>query len=43
MPRRIVVTAIIELDGGVLIDRRGDDGSWAFLGGVEDDAALVIA
>ncbi|MGL6278518.1 MAG: NUDIX hydrolase [Gaiella sp.] len=43
-PRRVGVTAIIELGDGVLVDRRRDDGSWAFVGGgIEDDESVTAA
>ena len=40
--RKIGVCFIVELDGGVLIDRRSDDGALAFTGGtLEDDEDLM--
>jgi 8-oxo-dGTP pyrophosphatase MutT (NUDIX family) len=41
-PRKVGVCFIVELDGGVLIDRRSDDGALAFTGGtLEDDEHLL--
>jgi 8-oxo-dGTP diphosphatase len=41
-PRKVGVCFIVELDGGVLIDRRSDDGSLAFTGGtLEDDETVT--
>ena len=43
-PRLVGVVALIELDGSVLVDRRSDDGSWAFLGGrVEEQESVLDA
>lgn len=41
-PRKVGVCFIVELDGGVLIDRRSDDGALAFTGGtLEDDETVT--
>lgn len=41
-PRKVGVCFIVELDGGVLVDRRSDDGSLAFTGGtLEDDESVL--
>lgn len=38
------VVALIEHDGCVLVDRRSDDGAWAFVGGrVEEDESVLGA
>ena len=43
-PRLVGVVALIEFDGSVLVDRRSDDGSWAFPGGrVEEDESVLGA
>ena len=43
-PRLVGVVALIELDGSVLVDRRSDDGAWAFVGGrVEEDESVLDA
>jgi 8-oxo-dGTP pyrophosphatase MutT (NUDIX family) len=43
-PRRIGVVAVVEIEGSILLDRRSDDGSWAFLGGgVEEDESVLDA
>lgn len=43
-PRLAGVLALIELDGSVLVDRRSDDGAWAFVGGrVEEDESVLDA
>ena len=41
-PRNVGVCFIVEIDGGVLIDRRSDDGLLAFTGGrLEDDETVT--
>lgn len=40
-PLKVGVCFIVEIDGGVLIDRRRDDGSWAFTGGTLEDGESV--
>ena len=40
-PLKVGVCFIVEKDGGVLIDRRRDDGSWAFTGGTLEDGESV--
>jgi len=41
-PRKVGVCFIVELDGGVLIDRRSDDGALAFTAGtLEDDESVL--
>lgn len=40
-PIQVGVCFIVEIDGGVLIDRRRDDGSWAFTGGALEDGESV--
>jgi 8-oxo-dGTP pyrophosphatase MutT (NUDIX family) len=40
-PRKTGVCFIVELDGGVLIDRREDDGSLAFTGGTLEEGESV--
>jgi len=40
--RRAGVCFLVELDGGVLIDRRRDDGSLAFTGGALDEGEAVL-
>jgi len=41
-PRKVGVCFIVELDGGVLVDRRSDDGALAFTGGtLEDDESVL--
>ncbi len=41
-PRKVGVCFIVELEGGVLVDRRSDDGALAFTGGtLEDDESLL--
>jgi 8-oxo-dGTP pyrophosphatase MutT (NUDIX family) len=42
VPRRAGVTALIERDGEVLIERRADDDEWAFVGGALDENETVI-
>ena len=43
-PRLVGVVALIEFDGSVLVDRRSDDGAWAFGGGrVEEDESVLDA
>ena len=43
-PRLVGVVALIELEGSILVDRRSDDGSWAFLGGrVEEHESVLEA
>jgi 8-oxo-dGTP pyrophosphatase MutT (NUDIX family) len=43
-PRLLGVVALIEVDGSVLVDRRSDDGAWAFVGGrVEEDESVLDA
>jgi len=40
--RKVGVCFIVELDGGILIDRRSDDGALAFTGGtLEDDETVT--
>ena len=41
-PRKVGVCFIVELDGGVLIDRRSDDGALAFTGGTLEDDETVL-
>ena len=41
-PRRAGVCFLVELDGGVLIDRRSDDGSLALTGGALDEGETVL-
>jgi 8-oxo-dGTP pyrophosphatase MutT (NUDIX family) len=41
-PRRAGVCFLVELDGGVLIDRRSDDGSLALTGGALDEDETVL-
>lgn len=41
-PRKVGICFIIELDGGVLIDRRSDDGALAFTGGTLEDDETVL-
>ena len=44
VPRRVGVTALIERDGAVLIERRADDGEWAFVAGrLDEDETLLEA
>jgi len=40
-PLKVGVCFIVEIDGGVLIDRRKDDGAWAFTGGALEDGESV--
>ena len=40
-PLKVGVCFIVEMDGGVLIDRREDDGSLAFTGGTIEDGESV--
>jgi len=40
-PRKVGVCFIVEMDGGVLVDRRADDGSLAFTGGTLEDGETV--
>ncbi len=40
-PRKVGVCFIVEIDGGVLVDRRADDGSLAFTGGTLEDGETV--
>lgn len=40
-PLRLGVSMVIEVDGGVLVERRRDDGSWAFPGGGVDEGESV--
>ena len=40
-PLKVGVCVIVEMDGGVLVDRREDDGSLAFTGGTLEDGELV--
>ena len=42
-PLKVGVCFIVEIDGGVLSDRRRDDGSWAFTGGTLEDGESVEA
>jgi len=39
--REVGVCFVVEMDGGVLSDRRRDDGSWAFTGGTPEDGESV--
>jgi 8-oxo-dGTP pyrophosphatase MutT (NUDIX family) len=41
-PRKVGVCFIVEMDGGVLVDRRADDGCLAFMGGTLDDGESVL-
>lgn len=41
-PRKVGVCFIVELDGGVLVDRRSDDGALAFTGGTLEDGESVL-
>jgi len=41
-PRRAGVCFLVELDGGVLIDRRRDDGALALTGGALDEGESVL-
>lgn len=41
-PRKVGVCFIVELDGGVLVDRRSDDGALAFTGGSLEDGESVL-
>jgi len=41
-PRRAGVCFLVELDGGVLIDQRSDDGSLALTGGALDEGETVL-
>ncbi len=41
-PRKVGVCFIVELDGGVLVDRRSDDGALAFTGGTLEDHESVL-
>jgi 8-oxo-dGTP pyrophosphatase MutT (NUDIX family) len=44
VPRRVGVTALVERDGMVLVERRADDDAWAFVGGrLEEDETLLAA
>ena len=40
-PRKVGVCFIVEMDGGVLVDRRADDGSLAFTRGTLEDGEFV--
>ncbi len=43
-PRKVGVCFIVEMEGGVLVDRREDDGSLAFTGGtLEEDESVEDA
>jgi 8-oxo-dGTP pyrophosphatase MutT (NUDIX family) len=42
-PRRVGAVFIVELDGHVLVDRRADDGSWAFTGSAVAEGGTVSA
>jgi 8-oxo-dGTP pyrophosphatase MutT (NUDIX family) len=41
-PRRAGVCFLVELDGGVLIDRRRDDGAFALTGGALDEGESAL-
>ena len=44
VPRRVGVTALIERDGVLLVERRADDNTWAFIGGwLEENETLLEA
>ncbi len=36
-PRRVGLVALIERDGGLLLERRADFGTWGFIGGALDE------
>lgn len=43
VPRRVGVTALIERDGSVLVERRADDpDAWAFVGGALEEHESVL-
>ena len=42
-PRKVGVCFIVEIDGGVLVDRRSDDGALAFTGGTLEDDEEILA
>jgi 8-oxo-dGTP pyrophosphatase MutT (NUDIX family) len=39
--REVGVCFVVEMDGGVLSERRRDDGSWAFTAGTLEDGGPV--
>ncbi len=42
VPRRVGVTALIERDGAILVERRSDDDRWAFVGGRLDENETLL-